>query len=272
MWQPVILLVVILCLVERDSGKLGPFAAINPRVIWKIVVLMMSVSALGYIAVRVLGARYGLPLAGLASGFASSAATVAAVGARVKEQPELARAATAGAVLSSIATIVELAVVLQATHRSVLWLIKFPLIASGAAIAAYSAIFTFRTLKRQGAVKAPPGSAFNLRVTLILAATIMAVTLASGAVNAWLGHRGVVVATAIAGFADAHSAAVSAAVLAASGKMAGQDGIIPIFAGLAWKTATKAGLAFTSGGRGFAARVVPGLIVMIAALWVAFWV
>jgi hypothetical protein len=82
---------VVVVLPLMPNRYVGPFGAINPRVIWKIVVLMMSVSAAGYIAVRVLGARFGLPLAGLASGFASSAATVAAMGRRAKEQPELAR-------------------------------------------------------------------------------------------------------------------------------------------------------------------------------------
>jgi uncharacterized membrane protein (DUF4010 family) len=62
------------------------------------------------------------------------------------------------------------------------------------------------------------------------------------------------------------------ASLAASGKMAAADTVIPIFAGLTTNTITKAVLAFTAGGRGFAARVVPGLIVMIGALWIAFLV
>ncbi len=48
---------------------LGPYGALNPRTIWIVVVLVMGVSALGYIAVRLVGARFGLPLAGLASGF-----------------------------------------------------------------------------------------------------------------------------------------------------------------------------------------------------------
>jgi uncharacterized membrane protein (DUF4010 family) len=52
----------------------GPFSAINPRTIWKIVILIMSISAGGHIAVRLLGPRFGLPLAGLASGFVSSVA------------------------------------------------------------------------------------------------------------------------------------------------------------------------------------------------------
>jgi hypothetical protein len=45
----------------------GPFGAINPRTIWKIVILIMSISAGGHIAVRLLGPRFSLPLAGLAS-------------------------------------------------------------------------------------------------------------------------------------------------------------------------------------------------------------
>lgn len=54
---------------------LGPYGAINPRIIWRIVILMMSISAGGYIAIRLLGPGFGLPIAGLASGFVSSTAT-----------------------------------------------------------------------------------------------------------------------------------------------------------------------------------------------------
>jgi uncharacterized membrane protein (DUF4010 family) len=58
---------------------LGPFNAINPHTIWKIVILMMSINAAGYIAVRLLGIRFGLPLAGFASGFISSVATISSM-------------------------------------------------------------------------------------------------------------------------------------------------------------------------------------------------
>jgi uncharacterized membrane protein (DUF4010 family) len=45
----------------------GPFAAINPRALWQVVILILAISAVGHTAVRGLGARFGLPLAGLAS-------------------------------------------------------------------------------------------------------------------------------------------------------------------------------------------------------------
>ena len=47
----------------------------------------MGISAVGYVAQRLLPARLGLPVAGLASGFVSSAATVHAMGQRATREP-----------------------------------------------------------------------------------------------------------------------------------------------------------------------------------------
>ena len=61
---------------------MGPFSALNRHSIWIIVILVMAIGAFGHIAVRLLGARFGLPIAGLASGFISSTATIGVMGAR----------------------------------------------------------------------------------------------------------------------------------------------------------------------------------------------
>jgi hypothetical protein len=68
---------------------MGPYGALNPHSIWILVILVMAISAAGYIAVRLLGARFGLPIAGLASGFISSTATIGAMGARVAKTPDV---------------------------------------------------------------------------------------------------------------------------------------------------------------------------------------
>ena len=69
------------------NQALGPYDALNPRSIWIVVILVMAISAAGYVLVRMLGARFGLPIAGLASGFISSTATIGAMGARVQKSP-----------------------------------------------------------------------------------------------------------------------------------------------------------------------------------------
>ena len=248
---------------------LGPYSAINPRTIWKIVVLMMSVSAAGYVAVRVMGARVGLPLAGLASGFASSAATIGSMGAQAEHRPSLAGPAAAGAVLSTMATVVELAIVLGAVSPTVLWPLKLPLLAAGTVAAIYGAFWTWKTLKSEVPDGAPPGSAFNFRITAAVAATVTVAILISAVLNAHLGRTGVLAAAAIAGFADAHSAAVSVASLVASGKLNVSEAVIPILAGFTTNTITKVVLSFAAGGRTFASRVAPGLLLVLAAAWIA---
>lgn len=95
------------------------------------------------------------------------------------------------------------------------------------------------------------------------------VLFASAALNYWLGKAGVIAASAVAGFADAHSAAVSVASLVAAGKMSARDAVIPCLAGLTTNTVTKAVLAITAGGRHFAIQIIPGLALVIAAAWIA---
>ena len=94
---------------------LGPYGALNPHSIWIIVILIMAISAADYVAVRMMGTRLGLPIAGLASGFISSTATIAAMGAGAAKAKEVIAAAVAGAVLSTIATIIQMALVLAIT-------------------------------------------------------------------------------------------------------------------------------------------------------------
>jgi len=126
----------------------GPYGALNLRNIWIVVILVMAVSALGYVAMRVVGTRFGLPLAGLASGFISSTATIAAMAGHAAKTPSVCRSAVAGAVLSTVATIVQLVVVLAATSPATLAAFWIPLAAGGAAALAYGGLFTLSALKQ----------------------------------------------------------------------------------------------------------------------------
>ena len=127
----------------------GPYGAINSHSIWILVVLVMAISAAGYIAVRLLGAKFGLPIAGLASGFISSTATIGAMGARAAKTPDVLAAAVAGAVLSTIAMIVQMALVLAATSMTTLRALSIPLICAGLAAVVYGAVYTVRALQQK---------------------------------------------------------------------------------------------------------------------------
>ena len=230
---------------------MGPYGALNPHSIWILVILVMAISAAGYVAVRMLGARFGLPIAGLASGFISSTATIGAMGARAAKTPDVLAAAVAGAVLSTVATIVQMALVLAATSMVTLRTLSVPLICAGLAAVVYGAVFTVRALGSRLKTQPQPGRAFNLSTALVFALTLSSFLVASAALREWFGETGIIVAAAVAGFVDTHSAAISVASLVASGKMSAADAVFPILAGLSTNTISKIILAWTSGGQCF---------------------
>jgi uncharacterized membrane protein (DUF4010 family) len=250
------------------NQALGPYGALNPRSIWIIVILVMAISAAGYVLVRVLGPRFGLPIAGLASGFVSSTATIGAMATRVRKSPDTINAAVAGAALSTVATIVQLSLVLGATSMVTLRTLSVALIWAGIAATAYGAGFTLKALHEKDSPDPAPGRAFSLPVALVLALTLSAMLIASAALREWFGETGIIVAAAAAGFVDTHSAAIAVASLVASGKMVPSDAAFPILAGLSTNTISKIIFALSSGSRLFTVRLVPGLILVVAAAWV----
>ena len=246
---------------------MGPYGALNPHSIWILVILVMAISGAGHIAVRTFGSRFGLPIAGLASGFISSTATIGAMGARVAKATDVLAAAVAGAVLSTIATIIQMALVLAATSMTTLRTLSIPLICAGLAAVVYGTVFTVRALQQKAEGEAQSGRAFSLSTALVFALTLSSILVASAALGEWFGETGIIVVATLAGLVDTHSAAISVASLVASGKMSAADAVFPILAGLSTNTISKMFLAGISGGRSFALRVIPGLIVVALAAW-----
>jgi uncharacterized membrane protein (DUF4010 family) len=246
---------------------MGPFGALNPKSVWRLVVLVLGIGAAGHAATRLLGPRFGLPIAGLASGFVSSSATIGAMGGRAARNPSVLAAAAAGAVLSTVATVIQMAAVVGATSAPALEAMAWPLLAAGVAAGAYGAVFTLQALKQPSAPGESAGNPFSLVGAVVFALTLSAVLLVAAAARAWFGETGAIVAAALSGFVDTHAAAISIASLVASGHMQPADCVVPILAGLSTNSATKVILGSTSGGHAFAARVVPGIILVALAAW-----
>jgi uncharacterized membrane protein (DUF4010 family) len=247
---------------------MGPFNALNPRTIWMIVILIMLISSTGYISLRAMGARIGLPITGLTSGFVSSAATISSMGARAAIEPNLLWGAVAGAVLSTVATFIQMAVVLETTSQQTLLALWLPLTCAGITALAYGIVITLIALRQKAPDSINLGQPFSLKTALLFAATVSSFMLVAAALNQWLGSEGVIVAAAIAGFADTHSAAVSVAALVAAGKLSANEAVLPILAGLTTNTITKAVLAILSGNWRFISAIILGLILVILSAWI----
>lgn len=250
---------------------LGPFQAINLRNLWLIVILVMTISALSHFALRWLGARIGLPLVGLISGFISSIATVSAMGMRVKETPTILNTAVASATLSSLATILQLALLLALIHPSTLFKLTVPLTFGGISILIFGVFFALSGLQKSQTESSQQSKTFSIKHALLLASAIAVILIISAALNAWFGEAGLAVASGIAGLADVHAPTIAVATLAATAKLAPQHAVMPILFAFSANSFAKAIMAVVSGSKAYYQKVMTGLVLQVCAIWLGWW-
>ncbi len=239
---------------------------INPRQLWGLVVVFMALQAAGYIAIRASGPRWGLALSGLVAGFVTSTGTIAALGARARTDPALRIACVAGALFSTVATVVLLGIVVLTVYPPALRSLAPSLLVALAVIATL-ALIPLWLQRRSEPAGLLPGRAFNLLHAMGFALLLSFVTAAVSLVNASWGVAAARSATAVAGAFDVHAAAASTLALAASGKLAAPDVVLPIMLAFTTNTIMKCFAAFIGGGGAYGARVALGLVITAMAVW-----
>ncbi|MGY2201439.1 MgtC/SapB family protein [Pseudomonas gingeri] len=249
---------------------IGPYQAINPRSICLFTVLIMAMGALGHIAVRVLGVRYGLTVTAIATGFVSGTATIATLGGRARQQGEIARPAANAAILSNLATLIQLSIILAAISPAALSRLWLALLMTTLVILLFALAPMIReTGTVEGTLKI--GHAFNLKMALLVALGISALFFMTSVMRVWFGVSGLYVASLLGGLADVHAASASVAALVKSGQLTAVGASLPILLAFSTNTLSKCVLAWSSGGMRFARRVIPAQMLILATLWVGTW-
>src|SRR5690606_33461392 len=94
------------------------------------------ISAAGHVALRLVGNRWGLAVAGFFAGYVSSTAAVAGFGQRVRETPGLRSAAVGAALLANLASVSLFVPVLLAVSPGLLPVVGLELAAAGVVLLA----------------------------------------------------------------------------------------------------------------------------------------
>jgi uncharacterized membrane protein (DUF4010 family) len=263
----VVALVVLPLVPDRAVDPLG---VLNPFTLWRLVVVVMAITGAGYVAQRLIGPRYGLPLSGFASGFVSSTATIAAMGARARGDARLLAPAVAGAAASTVATFVQLAIVVGTVNPLLLGRLGWPLGLGGFVALLYATIWVMRTARVESVPPSVVGQAFDLRAVLGFSLVVAAVTVLSALLERWLGTVGVLVAAGTAGLADAHATAASVASINAAGKLDSSSAVLGVLIALSSNILSKAVFASSAGSRAFALWVQLGLLIVLVSAWLGF--
>ena len=253
------------------NRELGPFGAFNPRKILELVVLVMTVGGVSYVALRALGSRLGLTLAGFVGGFISASATIGSMGNRTKRSPELGSAAASAAILATVATVIQMFLVLLVTNVATCRAVVIPLLFAGVAAIGYALIFVAISSKTRTTTEPTAGRAFDLRLAFVFAIMITVILFLCAFLNQRYGNRGLFLGAALSGFADTHATAISIASLVSAGKLAPELAVLPILVGFTTNTLTKVVVAFAVGGYRFGLKLLPGLIAVVLASFLGMW-
>lgn len=241
---------------------------LNLRVLGQLFVLLLFIQALAHLAQRLLQARHAAALSALVSGFASSTALIAMLGAQVREGRIKPGAAAGAGLLSCVATTLQLLVVAAAVRP--MWLASlWPPVLVGSVVVG---VFGWLQLRAAPPPTAPTAQRlFSLRSAAMVATMLTGIQAVVYALTLRLGDTGFMLATLLASLMDLHAAA--AAVMSHGAADVAlpalhRSALMAVVAVHGWN---KAVVAAISGGRAFALALLPGLVAQAGLFAGVLW-
>lgn len=250
----VVTFIVLPLLPDRDFG---PYAALNLRQIWWMVILISGISLAGYVALRLVGQSYGAVWLGLLGGLVSSTATTLAY-ARHARGNEGFTALSAGVIVTAnLVLIVRLgvlaAVVLPALLPALLILLAAALVPGVIA----AAIAWKRTSNPADLAMPTVSNPAELRVALAFAFGYAIVLM----VSAWLadvaGSGGILAMAFVSGLTDVDAITLSSLRLAGAHTISDTQAVLSIGTAMISNICFKLVLIRVAGGAALLRRCLP---------------
>lgn len=260
---------IVLPVLPREA--VDPWGALNPYQLWLLVILVSSLSLVGYVAVRWLGSAPGALVTGVAGGLVSSTAVSLAFarnsrsGGRLQAADSLA----AGMLLAWVMMFVRIGFAVTVVHSALLDDLAVPFGIMTAVAAAASGFFYLRDARSHHAAVAsgaevPLKNPFSLWEAVKFCALFAVVLLIVKLTQTNFAAHGLYLVSAIAGLTDVDAITLSMAGYAQQGGSAATAVGAIVVAALT-NTLVKCGFVVALGSAELRRRVLPATAVMIVA-------
>jgi uncharacterized membrane protein (DUF4010 family) len=248
------------------NEPIDPWGALNPYKLWLLVILISSLSLVGYVLTRLLGPARGAALTGMTGGLVSSTAVTLSFAKEARDKPKKSAALACGILLAWVVMFVRVVVLVGVVNRALLTHVLVPFAVMAIVAGAFAAWLYFRngtsgasTAKGDVELKNP----FSLMEAAKFGAVFAVVLLVVKLVQTYFPPQGMYFVAALAGLTDVDAITLSMAEFAKSGDAA--IAVISIVIAAVSNTLVKCGLAVGLGGQAFGRN----LIVATAATLVA---
>jgi uncharacterized membrane protein (DUF4010 family) len=244
----------------------GPFETLNPHQTWLMVVLVSGVSLAGYLALRIVGERYGAPLLGLLGGLVSSTATTVVYSRNGRAHPEITKIAVIVILLANLVVMVRLMLVTAVVSNDVLPHLA-PVLGTGLLL---GLIGTFSVWRRWNTTTGTPlpeiSNPTELRTALGFGALYAIVLLLAAWLSNIAGTSGLYMLALVSGLTDVDAITLSSLRLHELGSLSKPEAVTAISIALLSNIAFKLGIVFTIGGPALGWPVLRGMLLVVAGI------
>lgn len=249
----------------------GPYQALSPRAIWVFVILVSSISYVGYFFEKFLGARRGLKFAGFFGGLASTTATTMSFARSCCEEPGKLAIYGQAAVIANSMQFPRVLLILLVVNPALARASMAPLLAAGATGLLLGLVMARAKARGPDPLDVALGNPFRLLPALKFGAVFAAILFASKTTAVLFGSGALYWTSAIGGSVNVDAVAVTVSDLLSRGVTAPPVGLLGVYLALMANAVVKGVLAAYIGTTPFAVRVFGGFVAMFGAGFLA-WV
>lgn len=248
------------------DSNYGPFGTLNPRQTWLMVVLVSGVSLSGYLALRVVGERFGAPLLGLLGGLVSSTATTVVYSRNGRAHPEIAKIAVIVILLANLVVLVRLTLVTAVVAIDVLPHLA-PVLGAGLLLGLAG---TFSVWRRWNTTTGTPmpeiSNPTELRTALSFGALYAIVLMLAAWLSEIAGPSGLYAVALFSGLTDVDAITLSSLRLQEMGSLSKPEAVTAISIAVLSNIGFKLGVVFTLGGSALGWPVLRGMLLVAVGI------
>jgi uncharacterized membrane protein (DUF4010 family) len=262
------------------QGAFGPYMFFSPRQVWMFVILISSISYVGYFLEKFLGAEKGLVYTSILGGLASTTAVTLHLAHLSKQRPQDLLGLMRGFLIANTVqfprTFLIVVLVNQDLARACVWPLAL-MLATGIAMALMVGWMAGRA---ELPLDAPAGSPvpvahenpFRIEPALQFGALFTLIVFVSKAATARAGPQAFMGTSLLGGLVDVATVVAPASDLLHAQSISVRTAELAVLLALASNAALKVALAAISGTMAFVLRLTVPFLVWIVAAAAGFWI
>ncbi|MGP9833931.1 MgtC/SapB family protein [Marinobacter sp. NSM] len=266
-----LLLISVVMLPLLPNTTMGPGGVLNPREIWWMVVLIASISFVGYFAIRVAGARKGILFTSLFAGLSSSTALTLHFSRQASKNPDFNPQFAAGILIACGTMFPRILVYCLIINTALLPSLIWP-VAVMTMLLYGPALLIWTRHSRQFQVSQPSLSQnpLDLSSALVFGLLLTAILVLGEFLKNSFGDAGIYALAATSGVADVDAITLSLTRMSNDG-LGMNTAVLGIVIAAAVNNLVKSGMAWTIGNRRTGLLVAGPMVLSLAAGLLIAW-